>query len=69
MTRYIGSLFGFNYDMDFKTDEEFVAWLVAKLKKMNPLLPKIMDALLKESDDYVKLTTDVESIKVAPISK
>ncbi|MBU0599143.1 hypothetical protein KKF61_09250 [Patescibacteria group bacterium] len=57
MTRYIGSLFGFNYDMDFKTDEEFVAWLVAKLKKMNPLLPKIMDALLNESADFVALKT------------
>ena len=37
--KYNGQIFGLNYDIDFDTDEEFVAWIVELIKKMNPLLP------------------------------
>lgn len=53
--KYEGSIFGFNYAMDFDTDEEFIAWLIAKLKTMNPLLPKVMDGLLNESEEFKAL--------------
>lgn len=53
--KYEGSIFGFNYSIDFDTDEEFVEWLVTTIKRMNPLLPKILDALLNESADFTAL--------------
>jgi len=55
MTEYRGTIFGFNYDIEKKDDEEFVKWLVDKIRKMNPLLPKIMDALLNESSEFISL--------------
>lgn len=59
MTEYKGTAFGLNYEIEFKTDEEFLAWFIAKLKKMNPLLPKILDALLNESAEFTALKEKV----------
>lgn len=50
--KFEGTLFGFGYDVQFKTEEEFIEWFIDKMKKMNPLLPKIMDVLLNESADF-----------------
>lgn len=55
MVKYEGSLFGFNYNIELKDDEEFIKWLIEKLKKQNPLLPKILDALLNESAEFTAL--------------
>lgn len=55
MTKYEGTAFGLNYEMEFDTDEEFLTWFIAKLKKMNPMLPKLLDALLNESAEFTAL--------------
>jgi len=60
VVEYKGTIFSFNYDIEKENDEEFVAWLVAKLKKMNPLLPKIMDGLLDESEEFKKIKNKEE---------
>jgi hypothetical protein len=54
-TKYNGSVFGFNYDMEFATEEEFTAWLIAKLKRYHPTIIKVIDALLLESKEFQKL--------------
>ena len=59
MMRYEGTLFGLNYDIEFKTEEEFIEWFVVKLKKINPLLPKLLDALLNESTEFKALKEKV----------
>ena len=61
MTKYKGTAFGLNYDIEFDTEEEFLAWFIAKLKKMNPILPKLLDAILNESAEFNALKE-----KVAP---
>lgn len=55
MVEYKGTIFGFNYDIEFETDEEFVKFIVDSLRTLNPLLPKIMDALLNESEEFKEL--------------
>jgi len=59
--RYFGEAFGLSYEMEFETDEEFLDWFIAKLKKMNPLLPKILDRLLNESTEFTALKKSVSS--------
>jgi len=59
MTKYKGTAFGLNYEIEFDTEEEFLTWFVAKLKKMNPLLPKLLGALLNESAEFVALKEKV----------
>ena len=55
MTEYKGTAFGLNYEKEFDTEEEFLAWFITKLKKMNPMLPKMLDALLNESAEFAAL--------------
>lgn len=55
MTKYEGTAFGLNYEKEFDTEEEFLAYFIAKLKAMNPLLPKLLDALLNESAEFKAL--------------
>lgn len=57
MVRYTGSIFGFNYDIDFKTDDEFVSWLIGKLKAQQSieLWQKIITAILNESPEFKDL--------------
>lgn len=55
MTKYEGTAFGLNYEVEFDTDEEFLKWFTDKLKSMNPLLPKLLDALLNESAEFKAL--------------
>lgn len=55
MTEYKGTAFGLNYEMEFKTEEEFIKWFIKTLKEMNPILPKLLDALLNESAEFAAL--------------
>lgn len=66
MIRYEGSIFGFNYDIEFKTDDEFVQWLIEKLKaqKSLELWQKIITAILNESPEF----KDLKVKKVASVN-
>ena len=55
MTRYQGTVLNLKYDMEFKTDEEFVEWAAATLKKMSPLFIKILDRLLNDTPSIQEL--------------
>lgn len=57
MTHYEGTMFGFRYDMEFDTDDEFVAWFIKKLKvgKTLELWQKVITAILNESPEYKSL--------------
>ena len=50
MTRYKGTIFGYNYNGEFDTVEEFQAWLEPKLYRhlldpSNPATPVVMKVL------------------------
>lgn len=63
MTRYTGVAFGFNYDMEFETDAEFMTWLFTKLKAQIPsgLWERIVSKLLQQSDEYQQAKTMLQN--------
>lgn len=62
MTKYQGTIFGFNYDIEFDTDEEFANWLFSKLKVHFPavLWERIISKLLQQSDEYKLAKTKIQ---------
>ena len=52
--KYVGTFMGFNYNMDFDTDEDFLAWLFAKIKRLvaPEMWEKIISKFLQQSDEY-----------------
>lgn len=52
---YVGSFFGYNFNINADSDEEFVDWLIAWIKKENPFLTMVLNRLLNESSEFTTL--------------
>lgn len=62
MTKYQGTVFGFNYDIEFDTDGEFVEWVIQKLKVMLPasVWEQLITRLIQHSDEYQLAKTKLQ---------
>ncbi len=48
MTHYVGTVLGFNYDMEFDREKDFIDWIVAKLLRQSPMMIKILKVLMEQ---------------------
>jgi len=62
MTRYEGDIFGFHYDVEFKTVEEFEEWLYQKLRTymFSDITIKVLDKVLNDTDTIKQIKVKIK---------
>ena len=62
-TRFVGSVLGFDYDIELESEEDFKSWLLAKIRRYQSGVIEIIDQLMFEAPTTAELKAKVADME------